>query len=149
MNKMLTFRRAVGHDYECLLVCDPFAEVTPARQPWLKVAIEAQQIHVVECSGVIEGFAVIEHAFFDHAFVSLIAVAPAARRQGFALALLAKSERACNSTKLFTSTNTSNVAAQKLFLRAGFASSGQIYNLDADDSELVYFKSINLKPPTA
>ena len=143
MNKMLTFRRAVSHDYERLLICDPFAQATSTRQTWLNMAIDARKIQVVEHSGAIEGFVVIEHTFFGHAFVSLIAVDPNARRQGYALALLAESERVCNSAKLFTSTNASNIVAQKLFLRAGFVVSGQIDNLDADDAELVYFKSIN------
>ena len=108
-----------------------------------KVVLEAQEVHVVECGGAVDGFVVINHSFFGHAFVALIAVAPPARRHGYALALLSESERVCNSRKMFSSTNASNVAAQKLFMRAGFVESGQIDNLDSDDTELFYFKSIN------
>ena len=147
MDKAFAFRLAVNADYERLLRCDPFAQITPARRTSLKVALKAQQIHVVECSEAIKGFVVIENSFFGHAFVSLIAVDPTSRRQGYALALLAKSEQVCSSEKLFTSTNASNVAAKKLFLRAGFVASGHIDNLDADDTELVYFKSVNSQLP--
>ena len=147
MDKALRFRLAVDDDHACLLNCDPFAQVTLARQTWLKVALAARRIQVAECSEAFEGFVVIEHTFFGHGFVSLIAVAPDARRKGYALALLAQAERVCNSRKLFTSTNASNIAAQKLFLRAGFVESGHIDNLDADDTELVYFKSVNAKLP--
>ncbi len=149
MDKAFRFRLAVNHDYACLLNCDPFAQVTPTRQAWLKAALEAQQVQVVEYSGAVEGFVVIEHTFFGQALVSLIAVAPAERPQGCALALLAESEHASKSMKLFTSTNATNIAAQKLFLRAGFVESGRIDNLDAGDSELVYFKSINRTLPLA
>ena len=147
MDKAFAFRLAVNNDYERLLKCDPFAQITPARRTSLKVALKAQQIHVVECAEAIKGFVVIEHSFFGHAFVSLIAVAPPSRRQGYALALLAKLEQVCSSGKLFTSTNASNIAAQKLFLRAGFVASGHIDNLDVEDTELVYFKSVNPELP--
>ena len=147
MDKAFAFRLAVNNDYERLLKCDPFAQITPVRRMALKVALKTQQIHVVECVEATKGFVVIEHSFFGHAFVSLIAVAPHSRQQGYALALLAKSEQVCSSGKLFTSTNASNIAAQKLFLRAGFVASGHIDNLDVDDTELVYFKSVNPELP--
>ena len=124
----------------------PFA-TNPARRTSLKVALKKQQIHVVECDEATKGFVVIEHSFFGHAFVSLIAVVPTSRRQGYALALLAKSEQVCSSGKLFTSTNVSNIAAQKLFLQAGFVASGHIDNLDVGDTELVYFKSVDSALP--
>ena len=149
MDKALRFRLAVNDDHACLLNCDPFAQVTLARQTWLKVALAARRIQVAECSEAFEGFVVIEHTFFGHGFVSLIAVAPDARRKGSALALLAEVERVCNSSKLFTSTNTSNIAALKLFLRAGFVESGHIENLDAGDTELVYVKPLYPEKPPA
>lgn len=147
VNTKFAFRPAVHDDFAQLLICDPYAQATPDRQMWLEAALEARQVKVIEHSEAVVGFAVIEHTFFGQAFVSLIAVAPAARRRGAALALLVELESACHSWKLFTSTNTSNIAAQKLFLRAGFLESGHIDNLDADDTELVYFKSVNSKPP--
>ena len=36
MDKTLSFRRALGHDYEHLLIRDPLAQITPARTEWLK-----------------------------------------------------------------------------------------------------------------
>lgn len=147
IDKAFTFRRAVNHDYAHLLRCDPFAQGMPSRQVWLTAGLEAQQIRVAEHSGTVEGFVVIEHTFFGHSFVSLIAVDPNARRQGYALALLAEAARMCCSTKLFTSTNASRIGAQKLLVWAGFVASRHIDNLDTDDTELVYFKSVDAKSP--
>jgi ribosomal protein S18 acetylase RimI-like enzyme len=90
------------------------------------------------------GFAVLVYTFFSNGFIPLVVVAPLARRSHHGLALLADAERRCETTKLFTSTNRSNRAAQALFLRAGFVPSGQIENLDAPgDPELVYFKAVS------
>ena len=41
-----------------------------------------------------------------------------------------------------TTCNRSNLPAQCLFERCGFQRSGQIYNLDEGDPELVYFKAL-------
>ncbi|WP_371316411.1 hypothetical protein [Pseudomonas sp. B6001] len=41
-----------------------------------------------------------------------------------ALRLLAASETACKTMKLFTSANTSNVASQRLIAKAGFFQAG-------------------------
>ena len=46
----------------------------------------------------------------------------------------------CQTEKLFTSTNQSNGAAQRLFTSAGFVHSGRIEHLDEGDPELVYVK---------
>ncbi|WZB72100.1 hypothetical protein WJ968_11125 [Achromobacter xylosoxidans] len=49
---------------------------------------------------------------------------------------------ACDTAKLFTSTNQSNVAARRLMAKAGFVPSGMIENLDEGDPELVYVKFV-------
>lgn len=145
MNQILTFKRAAETDFAELLNCDPFAQTAPLRQEWLKTALRARYVLIAEYAGAIVGFAVMKHRFFGHGFVSLITVKPVMRRRRYALALLAESERLCTTAKIFTSTNASNVAAQKLFLRAGFVRSGQIDNIDKDDTELIYFKAIDVK----
>jgi hypothetical protein len=45
---------------------------------------------------------------------------------------------------LFSSANLSNVAAQRLFVRAGFIESGRVENLDPGDPEVIYFKAPNV-----
>ncbi|MFA6069634.1 MAG: GNAT family N-acetyltransferase [Janthinobacterium sp.] len=75
-----------------------------------------------------------------HGFVSLVVVAPGQQRRGVGLRLLAAAADACRTEKLFTSTNQSNGAAQRLFASAGFVRSGRIEHLDEGDPELVYMK---------
>ncbi len=65
---------------------------------------------------------------------------PASSGAAWDLRLLAAAEDACRTEKLFTSTNASNGAAQRLFASAGFVRSGQIEHLDEGDPELVYVK---------
>jgi ribosomal protein S18 acetylase RimI-like enzyme len=57
---------------------------------------------------------------------------------GVASALLREIRAHCRTDKLFTSANTSNVAAQSLFKAAGFSRSGVIENLAVGDPELVF-----------
>lgn len=61
-----------------------------------------------------------------------------AARRGVGLRLLAAAMAACRTAKLFTSTNQSNLAAQRLFAGAGFVRSGHIEHLDEGDPELLY-----------
>lgn len=77
--------------------------------------------------------------------VALLSVTPSRsspthQQRGAGLRLLAAAGAACQTPRLFTSTNPSNLAAQKLMLKAGFVRSGQIDNLDEHDPELVYVK---------
>ena len=88
------------------------------------------------------GYAVLEYTFFGHGFVPLICVAAAHQGKGIGLRLLCELESRCITAKLFTSCNASNERAQRLFLRAGFARSGTIENLDEGDPEWVYFKAM-------
>lgn len=52
------------------------------------------------------------------------------------------SESICQTTKLFTSTNLSNLPMQALLTKLGYRLSGVIHNLDDGDPELVYFKLV-------
>lgn len=86
------------------------------------------------------GYAIVNDDFFGHAFVPVLMVDAAYRRRNVASRLLAAVESATRGEKLFISTNTSNRAAQKLFVRAGFERSGCVENLDEDDPELFFVK---------
>ena len=65
---------------------------------------------------------------------------PDFRRRGLATALMRAAELECQSGKLFTSTNQSNIPMQQLCDRLGFIKSGYIENLDEGDPELIYVK---------
>jgi hypothetical protein len=54
------------------------------------------------------GYSVLEYSFFEQGFVTMLMVAPSARRRGVGACLLTAVETVCTTTKLFTSTNVSN-----------------------------------------
>ncbi len=139
-------RRANRDDLAAMAACDPLAAT---RRGWLEESLDQARCLVAEGPEGIRGFLVVELRFFGHAFISLLAVHPQARRQGHALALLEAAEAHCHTPKLFTSTNVSNSAARALFRRAGFEPSGSITNLDEGDDELVYYKPCGSPPPPA
>lgn len=135
-------RLATLEDGGAMLEFDDYAKSNIRRCEFVREAVEACECLVAVESGSVVGYLVLRHDFFENGFVSLVVVSPAFQRQGIALRLLAASELACKTSKLFTSANTSNIASRKLIARAGFLPSGVIENLDEDDSELVYFKRI-------
>jgi GNAT superfamily N-acetyltransferase len=64
------------------------------------------------------------------------------RRAGAGSALLKHLESICRTSKLFTSTNLSNLPMQSLLAKTGYVLSGVIHNLDEGDPEIVYFKRL-------
>jgi len=79
-------------------------------------------------------------AFFGYDFLQLLRVAPNYRRRGIGTALVKAWEESSHTPKLFTSTNESNVAMQRLCEQLGYVRSGVIGHLDEGDPEVVYFK---------
>lgn len=134
--------QAVPADVQAMLACDVYAQSDAGRRGFIAVAVEKRQCLVATEDGHVIGYVVLTHDFFENGFVSLVVVSPTHQRKGVGLRLLAAAEAACKTPKLFTSTNSSNLASQKLISKAGFVRSGLIENLDAHDPELIYFKRI-------
>jgi ribosomal protein S18 acetylase RimI-like enzyme len=93
--------------------------------------------------GALVGVAEFHAHFYGHTFIDLLLVDEGHRRRGVASALISACAAAAPTDRLFTSTNTSNLAAQALFRRMGFQASGTIDNLDEGDPELVYCKLLD------
>jgi ubiquinone/menaquinone biosynthesis C-methylase UbiE/ribosomal protein S18 acetylase RimI-like enzyme len=136
-------RAGTSDDLAALVDCDPLAARSEARRDALAAWLAQATVLVSREQERVAGFLVLEHGLFGHGFVPLVCVRPDARRRGHALRLLGAAEAHCRTAKLFASANASNVAAQAMFARAGFARSGTIENLDAGDPELVYFKAVS------
>jgi ribosomal protein S18 acetylase RimI-like enzyme len=133
--------RAAGHgDVDAMLACDAYAQAHASRGEAVRAAVGQGHCQVAIRAGHVAGYVLTHGDFFGHGFVSLVVVAPGQQRRGVGLRLLAAAAEACQTEKLFTSTNQSNGAAQRLFARAGFVRSGQIEHLDEGDPELVYVK---------
>lgn len=133
-------RLAVTGDLPSLMESDPHTHNHSERQSFLAAAIERGECLVAFTGKRVVGYIVLNYSFFGRGFIPLVVVAPSVRRQGIAQLLFAAAESKCRTEMLFTSTNSSNVEAQRLFARVGFAASGRIENLDEGDPELVYFK---------
>ena len=98
---------------------------------------------VALAGGMLVGVAEFHTRFYGHLFIELLLVDEHQRRRGVASALISACAAECPTNKLFTSTNTSNLAAQRLFLRSGFQVSGSIDNLDKGDPEIVFCKLLD------
>ena len=133
-------RAAQAGDVDAMLACDAYAQAHASRGEAVRAAVGQGHCQVAIRAGQVAGYVLTHGDFFGHGFVSLVVVAPAQQRRGVGLRLLAAAEAACRTGKLFTSTNQSNGAAQRLFASAGFVRSGQIDHLDDGDPELVYVK---------
>ena len=97
---------------------------------------------VARVDGVVRGFVITDTSFFDEGFVRLLMVHPEFRRRGLATSLMRAAELDCETNKLFTSTNQSNLPMQQLCDRLGYQRSGIVENLDEGDRELIYVKKL-------
>ena len=137
-------RIAAPGDLAGLRFVDPLLRADPDRAESVQRAVEQGCCLAAFDGDEVAGYAVFNSRFFGQAFVELLVVGPAHRRLGIATRLLSEAEHRCAQPKLFTSCSRSNLPAQCLFEKCGFQRSGQIYNLDEDDPELVYFKAVTL-----
>ena len=140
-------RLALAVDLPELLACDAYAQTRAERVDELKRWVTAGQCHLAVGAGHPLGYVVWDHSFFGQAFIHLVCVAEPHQRQGIGRLLLAHAEQQCGRHKLFTSTNASNIKAQRLLLAAGFVRSGCIDNLDEADPEWVFFKRVDPVEP--
>lgn len=84
----------------------------------------------------------LNYTFYSNGFIDMLYVHSDHRRSGAGGALLRHMESLCQTPKLFTSTNLSNLPMQSLLSRSGYELSGVIQNLDVGDPEIVYYKRV-------
>ena len=108
----------------------------------IKRSIKTGECLVALVDNKVVGYGVFNDIFFHRPFIGLLNVHPEYRRRGIATALIRRMEAICPTQKLFTSTNESNIIAQKTYEANGFVRSGYIENLDEGDPEIIYFKRL-------
>lgn len=104
-------------------------------------------VHLVaEIDGEIVGSVEMEYSFFGRGFVTTLKVVESHRRRGIGTALMEAVAARCETSQLFTSTNESNIAMQRLLDRLGYVASGVVHNLDPGDPELFYVRGERSDP---
>lgn len=147
-------RLARNEDIASIIELDPIAKQDQGRRAFIANAVAAGQCWAAvdgvdaEDASALLGYGVLNQSFFEHDFIPLVMVKDSARRRGVASAIMRMLESQCQGGKLFTSTNTSNLAMRRLLVQLGFIKSGQIENLDDQDPELVFVKLRTSSGPT-
>jgi ribosomal protein S18 acetylase RimI-like enzyme len=139
---MIAVEKATEQDIDSLLMLDHRTTSTSSRINIITEAIKAGQCFINKKNDNITGFGVLEYTFFGQGLIGLLIVGSEYRRRGIASAIIRYIESICKTKKLFTSTNESNIIAQKVYESLGFIRSGYIENLDEGDPEIVYFKQL-------
>ncbi|WP_433214786.1 N-acetyltransferase family protein [Microtetraspora malaysiensis] len=135
----LVMRRANASDWAGLAEIDSVAASGDhARRASIQRWCEQGLVHMAEDASGPLGYSVLEYSFFEQGIVTMLTVAPTARRQRVGTYLLKATEEICTTPKLFTSTNVSNHPMQRLLQRAGWSPVGLIHGLDEGDPELFY-----------
>jgi ribosomal protein S18 acetylase RimI-like enzyme len=134
----LRVRDATPTDAPALIALDSVAASDPRRAEQIGGWLAQGNVHVADQAGQLAGYLVIHHHFFGEAFVEMLMVAREQRSQGVGATLLRHAIAQRGQRKLFTSTNASNIAMQRLLVASGFIDSGIVHGLDDGDPELIY-----------
>jgi len=145
---MTIIERATSQDFEHICALDETVHGRTPRRRLIGESCASGHIAVARVDDVVRGFVIHDESLFDQFFVRLLIVHPDFRRRGLATALMRAAELDCQSGKLFTSTNLSNLPMQRLCDRLGFVKSGYVENLDEGDPELIYVKLLSPIPAT-
>ncbi|HVA78461.1 MAG TPA: GNAT family N-acetyltransferase [Candidatus Binataceae bacterium] len=138
---MTIIDRASSADFEHICELDEIVFSGPSRRGFIGRALGQGRCAIARVDGNVRGYVVVGE-FFGHGFVELLIVHPDYRRRGIATSLMRSAEIDAPTQKLFTSTNQSNAAMQKLCERLGFVRSGIVENLNGGDPEIIYFKPV-------
>ncbi|WP_019926493.1 GNAT family N-acetyltransferase [Nocardia sp. BMG111209] len=133
-----TVRAGTRTDIDALVALDRVAHHGNTRAGHITRWCEQDAVLVAEANGEPAGYCVIEYTFFDHGFLTMLMVSESFRGRGIGATLLRAARAACVTPKLFTSTNLSNHAMQRLLHRAGWLSVGMLHDLDSGDPEVFY-----------
>ena len=134
----LSIRLASREDAQPVASLDEIVRGSSQRRPFIEKAISRKECFVAIVDGRIVGYAALDYTFFENGFVSTLMADPKHRLMGVGTALMRHLESVCETPKLFTSTNLSNLPMQGLLAKLGYELSGVIHNLDPGDPELVY-----------
>jgi ribosomal protein S18 acetylase RimI-like enzyme len=111
------------------------------KRRFIDESLQRRDVVTARAEGELAGYIIWDRAFFGRPFVWLLGIDPRFRRRGIGRRLLREFEVRCAGESLFTSTNESNLAMQRLLEAGGFVRSGRLENLDPGDPEIFYYKN--------
>ena len=139
---MISIRSAIETDIETLWSFDHIARQENERREFIRREVAAGNCFVAVLNETVVGYGVLNYTFHHNGCIDMLYVDSDYRRCGAGAALLKHMESLCETPKLFTSTNLSNLPMQSLLAKLGYVLSGVIHNLDEGDPEIVYFKRL-------
>ena len=140
MDENFKIENAKIGDIEMLRIVDSRIRHDYQLEAFLERSIANDSCYLIMADREIAGYAVFDYTFYEQGFVWDLYVALDYRRKGYGLAMMKYFESICGTSKLFTSTNLSNLPMQALLAKLGYKLSGVIHDLDEGDPELVYAK---------
>jgi ribosomal protein S18 acetylase RimI-like enzyme len=138
----MEIRKAQDTDVNEICAFDHVAQREELRRRFIHDSVSTGIAHVAVVDRKIAGYAVLEHSFFSRGFIAMLFVHPDHRRSGIGTALVSHVEGLCESDRIFTSTNESNLPMQSLLQKLGYKRSGMVDDLDPGDPELFYSKPV-------
>ena len=139
---MISIRPANESDVEALCSFDLIARCESDRREFIRRAVVSGACFVAVAEEEVIGYGVLNYNFYSNGQIEMLYVRSGHRRRGAGEALVQHMESLCQTPKLFTSTNLSNLPMQALLAKLGYVLSGVIHNLDEGDPEIVYFKRL-------
>ena len=119
---------------------DHIGQAMEQRRRFISDSVRDGIAFVALAHGQVVGYSVFDHSFFGRGFIAMLMVHPDHRRTGVGSSLVRHVEGLCQSDRVFTSTNESNVPMQALLEKLGYRRSGMVDDLDPGDPELFYSK---------
>jgi GNAT superfamily N-acetyltransferase len=138
----MELRIATITDADAIVAFDQVAASEAARIQIIRDQINSSACYVAIIDTKVVAYGVLNYKFYENGWIEILCVHPQFRRQGIGSTLLRHLINECRTSKLFTSTNQSNIPMQRLLATLEFARSGFIENLDEGDPEVVYFKRL-------
>jgi len=112
------------------------------RKEKITKAISDQECFIILANSKAVGFMLFDYRFFDRGWIELIIVEEKYRGKGIGGQAIDQICRLSKTNKVFTSTNSSNMAMQKTLTKVGFTFAGRLEGLDEGDPELFYYKEL-------
>lgn len=136
-------------DLEYILEIDEFAQDNPARRRMIEKSLIDNRCWIVTDQAQVIAYAIFDYSYQkNQGFVHLVYVARDYRRQQVALDLLESLEGTCETPKIYTEIPVDNLAAQELFICAGYrVTKPPKRDYSRKDEGILFVKNIWEPPP--